>query len=217
MPSQAHTARSTVLTAALLLALILSGCGIGGTSRPAEFYILTALPEGTEPLAPAGTTVPDIGIGQVQIPSYLDRPQIVTKITENQIHLSEFHRWGEALQNATTRILRENTAILLGGGGVSAFPWLQPFPNDYLVHVVILDFEASSHTGNVTLRVMYRVTDTKTKQTVLVRESEFRQPIATSTTGDNYKAIVDAMSATLADLAQAFSKELIQLPLPTKS
>ncbi len=195
------------------LALLLGGCSIGGKSKPANFYVLTGLPEDTQPIAQAGNAT--VGIGQVKIPNFLDRPQIVTLVAANQIALSEFDRWGESFQAGVTRVLREDVAIYLGSNEVAAFPWLQPFPKDFVVHVVVLAFEAAPYRDEVLLRVMYRITDPKQTTTYLVKESQFSQPLTTG--ASDYAAIADAMSTAVAALAKEIAQEVTALPLPSKN
>lgn len=201
------------LLALTSIALLLGGCGIGGKSKPANFYVLTGLPEDTPPIAQAGNVT--VGVGQVKIPNFLDRPQIVTLVAANQIALSEFDRWGESFQEGVTRVLREDVAVYLGSQEVAAFPWLQPFPKDYVVHVVVLAFEAAPYRDEVLLRVMYRITDPKQTQTFLVKESEFKEPLTTGSS--DYASMADTMSAALAALSKEIAQEVTQLPLPPKN
>lgn len=209
MKTQSTPILSLVL---LTLVLLLGGCSFGGKSKPANFYVLTALPENTAPVTQGNT--PTLGVGQVKIPEFLDRPQMVTLVAENQIKLSEFHRWGESFQSGLTRVLRENIALYLDSDDVTAFPWLQSFPNDYVVHVVVLAFEAAPYREEVLLRVMYRVTDPKQKRLYLANESAFSQPIDTS--GSDYPVMVEAMSACVAELAKEIATEVAAMPLPSQ-
>lgn len=208
--------RQLLILAALTSALaFLNGCGFGGKSKPANFYILSGLPESTPPVQPAGTSQATLGVGQVKIPNFLDRPQIVILVAENQIKLSEFNRWGESFQSGLTRVLRENVAVYLGENDVTAFPWLRAYPNDYVVHVVVLAFEAAPYREEVLLRVMYRITDPKQTNTYLSKEARFSVPL--TATGERYEPIVEAMSQAVALLAKDIAQEVVALPLPTQA
>lgn len=209
--AHAMTSRIALLTL-LSAALLLVGCGVGGKSKPANFYVLTGIPGDTAPLSASGNS-PAIGVGEVVIPNFLDRPQIVTQTGPNQIALSEFNRWGESFQSGITRVLREDVAIYLGTDKVTAFPWHRPFPNDYIIHIVVLSFEAAPYRETLTLKVMYRITDPKQKETFLVKELTLTEPIPGGY--PDYPAIVDAMSAIAADLAKDIATEALELPLPS--
>ncbi len=76
----------------LLVALmVVSMTGLWGctVTPPSRFYILTPL----DSLAAGKKTrgaqnTPIIGIGPVELPGYLDRPQIVTRAGGNQLNLA---------------------------------------------------------------------------------------------------------------------------------
>jgi len=73
-----------------LSVLVFVGCR--STPPPTAFYTLTAVTkaETTGPTqAPKGHLA--IGIGPVQLPGYLDRPQIVTRTTPDKVTLSEMN------------------------------------------------------------------------------------------------------------------------------
>lgn len=201
--------RFFVQVIALSTLIMLAGCGIGGKSKPSSFYLLTPMPIERGAIVAEGDAVPQLGVGQVQIPKYLDRPQMVTMVEPNQIRISEFNRWGESFQAGITRVFRENLSVLLNTD-VSAFPWLQPFPRDYAIHLVILDFDAATYKNEVRLRAIYRITDAKQKVTYLVNQSEFTQPIDT-TQPDPYPAIADAMSQALVALSRSVAQEVMGL------
>lgn len=82
----------TILCLAITL-LLAGGCA----SKPARFYTLN-------PVVPASSPGPtwdtallgppsNIGIISVELPDYLDRPQIVTRNPNNELKLAEFDRW----------------------------------------------------------------------------------------------------------------------------
>jgi uncharacterized lipoprotein YmbA len=98
--------------------LITVGCG---TTDPARFYTLSPLAiPGTEAEA-AGQGVA-IGVGPIKLPEHLDRPQIVTRTSRNELKLAEFDRWAGSLADDFSRVLAENLSILLSTDRVSVYP-----------------------------------------------------------------------------------------------
>jgi hypothetical protein len=93
--------------------MLLAACATG-TSAPSRFYVLAPLeaPEAEPQLAP-GERCLAIGIGPVEIPAYLDRPQIVTRLSNNELNLAEFDKWAEPLRDNLIRVLAENISSLL--------------------------------------------------------------------------------------------------------
>jgi len=100
--------RSLIFGACLVL---LGGCA--GTSAPARFYLLDTEIESETSLEVKGEDVVVISVGPVELPPYLDRPQIVTRLRPNRLHLGEFDNWAEPLQDTFARILVENLSSLL--------------------------------------------------------------------------------------------------------
>jgi len=113
---------------------------------PSRFFLLS--PVSTE--APEGRVPVSVGVGPVTLPGYLDRPQLVTRLGENQIALSETDRWAEPFADNVSRALRESLAALLPGSTHVPYPWYAADAPDYAVGLVVRRFEADT-TGVVAL------------------------------------------------------------------
>ena len=83
---------------------LLGGCA----STPAPVFY--TLDNGIEQPGPQGAT-PSIVITQTNLPELIDRPQLVTRMANNQVRINEQQRWGEPLRRAIPRVL----AMELGG------------------------------------------------------------------------------------------------------
>ena len=86
-----------LLIAVTLLAV--AGCG---STRPSNFYQLD------EPAAIRLSGLERgiaVGVGPVNLPPYLDRPQIVVRGTGHKLELSEFNRWSEPLTDSILRVI----------------------------------------------------------------------------------------------------------------
>ena len=203
--------RNTILAPLFFACLLaLGGCSIGDSSSPSRFYVLTPMPEGTKTVDFEGEA-PSVGLTRVQIPSTLDRPQMVINTAPNEVVYNEFNRWSEPLSQGIGETVRRNLLILMGPGKVSAFPWMQTFPRDYNVQIIVQQFGAYSYLNEVILRAVYRIErlDSGNRETVFVGEVTYTQPIAGK--AQNYDAIVDALSKTLARLSQDIASEIKQL------
>src|SRR6266540_6222252 len=96
------------------VALVAALIGLGAcASTPSRFYILNTLPVSEMTPATAAERGPVIGVGPITLPKYLDRPQIVTRASRNQLTLGEFDRWAESLQENFSSVLVENLALLI--------------------------------------------------------------------------------------------------------
>ena len=110
-----------IVSAFMIIALI-SGCR--GTTPPVRFYTLNAVIEHT-----AGEPDPKIrqnlavGVGPMEIPKSIDRPQLITRTAPNTLSVDEFHRWAGSLREDFVRALTANLAVLLKTDQVTAYPW----------------------------------------------------------------------------------------------
>jgi len=110
--------------------LALAGC----SSPENKYFTLSA----AEPAAPAGQAVTGrtIAIDDIQIPAYLDRPQIVIKQDPNRADIREYERWVEPLDGMIRRVLTADLAARLGAGRVLD----KPGKDSALVSVTIEEF-----------------------------------------------------------------------------
>ena len=93
--------------AVFLFVLLLAGCGI---SKPSTFYQLQTT---TQNAAISQKSI-SIGIDEVILPKYADRPQMVIKEADSsELKIFEFNRWGEPLNYAIARILAEDMSSYL--------------------------------------------------------------------------------------------------------
>jgi uncharacterized lipoprotein YmbA len=130
----------------------IAGCSVDTilqpTRDPSQFYILSPMDSSARgvPLTYSGTPghrALEIGLGPIKFPAYLERPQVVTRNSANQVDLSEFNRWAEPLQNDFLSVLGQNLAVLLGAH-VTPFPWYRPLNLDYQVTLDITRFDTDS-------------------------------------------------------------------------
>lgn len=98
---------------ALGAAILTAGCA---RTPPTRFYLLSSGPEAVQ-AAPGAMRV---AVSAVQIPDYLDRPQIVTRSGANAVELAEYDRWAEPLDRNLTRVLIDHLSARDGFFAVSA-------------------------------------------------------------------------------------------------
>lgn len=89
--------------------LLLNAC-MFGTSKNAKFYTMAAIP--AQVLSTDYKV--SVGVARVQLPKYVDRPQIVTQHKNSvQVDISEYNRWIESPSVLATRVLSDNLSELL--------------------------------------------------------------------------------------------------------
>ena len=104
---------------AWMMALALTGCF--GTSRPSRFYTLEPLQVREGPGSP--TPEVTLAVGPVELPDYVDRPQIVTCSGNNELFISEFERWGGSLEKQISGSLVATLGDRLASRRIAVVPW----------------------------------------------------------------------------------------------
>jgi uncharacterized lipoprotein YmbA len=194
----------------LFIAVLLAGCRSGAPQI--EFYTLNSLSPATEKANPTAAA-PNIavGVGPVEIPQALDRPQIVTRTGPNKLALDEFHRWAGSLQADFAQVLAENISLLLGIDHVAVYPWEVGFTPDYRIALDIRSFEGEWG-KNVLLDVIWQITDRSGAKTLAVNKSIITEPLPTA----SYDALVAAQSQAIAQLSREIVREIRDLQASAK-
>ena len=188
--------------AGLLSILLVSACAT--TSRPVDFYTLSPAAISAEPGSPAANCRDAvIGIGPVLWPRYLDRPQIVTRLSPNRISFDEFHRWAGPLEEDFERVLIDDLSKLLQTDYVIKSPGKLPYKPRYQVQIHIDQFDGQPG-GAVTLKAAWSIVDPNSGKEADLHESTLRVPTA----GEGYEAMVVAASAVVAELSRRIATEL---------
>jgi uncharacterized lipoprotein YmbA len=186
--------------------LLLSGCG--GSSQRVEFYTLNPL---TDIQAKANSSAADqklsIGVGPVEIPEILDRPQIVTRSGPNKLNIDEFHRWAGRIDESFTQVLAENISLLIGTDQVAVYPWQTDFKPRYRIALKIAYF-VGQWGKDVLLEATWSVSSQQSQQTQTKRKSVINEPLSPE---PDYEALVAAHSRAIARLSREIAKEIQNL------
>ena len=188
--------RTKRLGAAVLLAMLIGGCG---SSPPVNYYDLEALE--TDYVAKSNPSL-RVGVGPLRTPEYLDRSQIVMRGADSKVVVDDFNRWVEPLSHSIYRVLSENLDSLMEDAVVVAFPYTHIADLDYQVIGRINRFDADAD-GTAVLQVQWSVLSSKDELIIQPRRMRYEVPAAR--VGD-YPALTRAMS----ELLQLFSRDVAQ-------
>jgi uncharacterized protein len=140
------------LTALLMLALasaLLGAC----KSPPTNFYTLSP----DESLSSTGASRPIAAvIDPVTIPGVVDRPQIVTRIGDNEVAVNEFDRWAQPLGGGIGRVIAADLGALLNSQQISVFDAVRDPAVVWHVRIDVMRFE-SVPGRDVTVDVLWAV------------------------------------------------------------
>lgn len=196
--------RRCVSAAACAVALVgAHGCASTPDTR---FYVLTPLPVAERPRDSASRPGPLVGLRPVSLPGQLDRPQIVTRVGGNMLHLAEFDQWAAPLGDHFTRVLAENLAILIPAERVAVFPWAGNAAIDYEVAIDVTRFEGTLG-GDCSLVAGWTISRRGGKETAATGKSSHSEPA-----GGSYAAMVSAQSRLIAALGRDIATALQALP-----
>jgi uncharacterized lipoprotein YmbA len=169
----------------------LAAC-LGPREDTSAFFLLSPAPPPPAALAPVAVAV---GIGPIELPGYLDRAQIVVRLSDNQVALSDADRWAEPLAANLQRTLEENLAALLPSASFVAYPWYPSEAPDHAVSIRFRRFEADT-VGAVVLDATWELT------TSGARTDGRSTRIEESAAAPDRAAAVGAQSRALARLSE---------------
>jgi uncharacterized lipoprotein YmbA len=140
-----------------------------------------------------------IGVGTVQIPRLLTRPQIISRKNSNEIIMAELHQWGGSLREEITQAMTDNLSALLKTDRIEQYPWKFAFKPHYQVRINIerLDGKVGK---SVTLKARWRLL--KNNKELLSKRALINAPVRGKGYGDYIKAqskVLEIFSREIAD------------------
>ena len=185
---------------------ILTGCR--SATSPIEFYALTPLigaPE-TDKAAGLGGDGVAVGVGPLQMPKIIDRPQIVSRTGLNRINVDEFHRWAGSIYEDFLTVLAMNLSSLLKTNLVAAYPWEDYFDPDYRVYMEVNQFDG--RLGEYALlNITWTITGRQPSDILRVQNSVIKEAVQTA----DYEDLVAAESRILAALSREMAREIMEI------
>jgi uncharacterized lipoprotein YmbA len=183
-----------------------------GPSRSSDtrFYLLDSQPAKTmTPTEKSRFSKLSIGIGPVHIPTYLDRPQIVTRTDHHELIINDFHQWAEPLEVNIARVVREVLAANTGAGNTFFYPWRQSDVIDLQIRMEVIQFDADGK-GDVTLSVFWRLFDVDLNRLLV----EKRSTVVSPSQGSDTAQLVETMSKALVLLSQEIAVAMTTVVSP---
>ena len=186
------------------MVFLLASCS---TTPAVRYYTLNPFSEMQPdiPQAVSGTTLA-IGVGPVEFPKFLDRPQIVTRKSQHRVEVSEFHRWAGSFSEDFLRVLARNISMLLPADRVAAYPWTDQFSPTYCIQLIVEQFDGRFG-GDVVLNVTWSVWNQKDTNQAIFKHTRIKEPVSA---GD-YDALVAAQSRAIGKLSRAIVVEIERL------
>jgi uncharacterized lipoprotein YmbA len=190
-----------ILAIGLLIAMPLAACV--GDTQPSRLYVLSAV----EPPAQRSPDGVALSVGPVTLPKYLDRPQIVTRPTANELTIAEFDRWGGRLEDNVTQALGENLSRRLRTSRVSLFPAEAAGRADMRLSITISRFECVSESGECLLDARWQIA-APAQGAPAAAPTMGASALTARVSGSGYAAVAAAMSQLLGGLSQEIASAI---------
>ena len=185
----------------VLLVIFLSGCGATPAVR---YYTLNPCPGEQPDISQTfSRDILVIGLGPVEFPKFLDRPQIVTRKSQNRVEVSEFHRWAGSFPEDFLRVLGCNISMLLPTDQVVVYPWTDQFAPTCRIQLTVEQFDGRFG-EEVVLNVTWSFLNQKSAKALVRKHALIKEPLADK----NYESLVAAQSRAIATLSHAIVNEI---------
>ncbi|HGG60963.1 MAG TPA: membrane integrity-associated transporter subunit PqiC [Gammaproteobacteria bacterium] len=178
----------------LVLGLIAmsAGCASVSTTKT-RFY---ALSSADAPAPEKARNDVSIGLGPLEFPQMLDRPQIVTRETSHRITRAEYHQWAGSLKREFLQTLADQLELILGTNRILIYPWNSRQRPDFQIRINISRFDGKLG-GEVVLAARWQLFDERGKNELASGHSHIRVKVD----GDGYADYVAALSRVVARFA----------------
>jgi len=144
-----------------------------------------------------------IALGPVDLPEYLDRPQIVTRTGGNRLSVDEFNRWGGSLDEEIGRALARAISGRLNDVQIHRYPSRISVDPVYRIAVDIRAFDGVLG-GEVNLQAAWSLIDDRRAKVRRTRQGSY----LSRTAGPGHEAYAAALTDTLNQLARDIAASL---------
>jgi uncharacterized protein len=190
--------RSRRLACAALVAALGAGCLGGPTPEPQYFTLSSVAPSNGTPVA----TRPELGLvlGQIDLPRYLDRAELVTRTGDHGLRVWNLVRWGGSLRTDIARVVADDLSRLLGTERIAVYPAEARFPVNYRVLLELTEL-GSAPGSPVVLRARWTIAGPD-GLALAVGATSLEQPPASGSWADYVSAHRAALGAVTREIAE---------------
>lgn len=144
--------RRVALQGAVLLAL--AGCA----STPQEHFYTLGAPVVVAAGLENQQAVVNVAIGPVTVPAIVDRPQMVLRLSDNQVLVMEQSRWAQPLEDELAQAVAADLAQQLGDLPVRVYPQNAGGDARYRVRIDVQRFESTPGAG-AAIEILWAIRD----------------------------------------------------------
>lgn len=186
------------IIAFFILIIILYSCG----SSASNFYILTPT-NNYQQIDSNSKSEISVGVGNLELPDYLQKPQIVTFKNNNELYYDEFNRWAQPLDENFTDIVLENLSQMIPTNNIYLFMWPEEESDIFQISIKINQFELRSD-STIILDARWSVSVSNEIVFLMTERSSYKEKI----TNLDYEQIVATLSKLIGELCKDIASEV---------
>jgi uncharacterized lipoprotein YmbA len=195
----------TLKLAVLALAMLTAGCSpLAPIPNHSKFFMLSPIPQDGGATTTALGQQISIGVGPIDFPDYVKRPEVVIRTAPNRIDVSERDRWAGPLDKNFTHVLSQDLSSLLNTQQVQYYPWNRLMPVDYQVVVEVEQFDTDGK--QATLIARWSIRDGHDGKLLYATETVSSAPVGSAEEGPSV-----ALSSNVATLSREIASQLTLL------
>ena len=175
--------------------LLLSGC----STKSSYYQLHPKVKEKTRTGSQKKGVV--IGVAEVEISEYLNKPEMVTRLSPGRLSSHDDDRWAGSFPKNIQSVLKHNLGSMLPKYTFLSYPWEEPVSDNYRIYVTIDRFDGDTK-GLVTLDGRWSLVD-RNESRVLYTETIHE----TQQGGISLDAIVDTQSRLLYHLSRRIAEK----------
>jgi len=150
-----------------------------------------------------------VGLGPIELPEMLRRPQMVSRKGSAEMEIADFHRWAGDLEDMMARELTLQLRQISGGPRIVPHPWSTQRHIDYQLRISVLRFDGTLG-KEFALQGMWILSDTRERQELVTRSFDLRRPAGDA----SHAAMAKVMGELLARLGDEIGTALKQIDRP---
>ncbi len=179
----------------LIGASLVAGCSLIEAEKPVNYYVLDAKPVAPKMLQKQTL----VAVDAIQLPDYLDQPNLVLRDSSQKLHVAFYHSWAEDFASAIRRVMISEL-----NQSDTTVRYVQRCDNCQKLSIALNHFYPTTE-GEVILAGDY-VFDNESEYSSDLNSEEHQVPsaflIEASLSADGYEHAVKKMRLTLGQLAK---------------
>lgn len=174
---------------------------LGGCTAKSNFYRLDTYQTQTD-IQHMSTQKKVIGVAEVVLPKYIDKPEIVIQLSKNRYAVNDDDRWAGSFDKNIQILLTKNLSAALPKYMWLSYPWVEPLQDTYRLYLIIDRFDGNNK-GTVFMEGHWSLIDMHENRLVAGAHIALKQQGSATVEG-----VVETQSRMLQKLGQDIARKI---------